>query len=216
MQLSPFSVIKVSRLQAAVAAGILLAATGGAGYGYLSSDPVQALSTPSSDVVDLLGTRSPGPRTVAELTKFNEETGLGDAPLEAAQRALGKVFAAPPGSVGAPGIATFSIPETEALAVPAATLPVGLPLFTPVGSAGGIPSSPGAAALLLPGSAAPPGGGISAPPPGEGISAPPRAEVPAIPEPATWAMLILGFAMCGAVLRRPRRVRAGPRASACG
>ncbi len=56
------------------------------------------------------------------------------------------------------------------------------------------------------------GGGFVSPPPGG--SAPPTSEVPppppvtsAVPEPGTWAMMLLGFAMIGSAMPRRRRAR---------
>ena len=58
---------------------------------------------------------------------------------------------------------------------------------------------------------APRGPGFAGPPPGDGppgigiIPPPPLGGVSTVPEPATWAMLILGFFGAGAALRRARR-----------
>ncbi len=67
-------------------------------------------------------------------------------------------------------------------------------------SSGGLPAEPGGAGLV-PGQ---PSGPAEQP---EQPLAPPPLPTPAIPEPATWAMLLLGFAAVGSGLRRssPRR-----------
>ena len=99
----------------------------------------------------------------------------------------------------------------------------GLPLlFIDFGSGGGAPlisAPPG-----TPGTpSGPTGGGTTTPPdtpsgPTEGPTpplqpAPPTA--PAVPEPATWAMLLLGFLATGAAVRSGRRKGAATRTGTC-
>ncbi|HVF84272.1 MAG TPA: PEPxxWA-CTERM sorting domain-containing protein [Sphingomicrobium sp.] len=96
-----------------------------------------------------------------------------------------------------PAAAGAAIPVPVAAAPLAAAAPALLPAAATAGSSLFIPP------LFIPG-----GGGAGAiivtavtPPPGGG-SPPP---VPGVPEPETWAMMILGFGFVGAVLRRRRR-----------
>jgi hypothetical protein len=152
----------------------------------------------------MLGARSPGSRTVAELTKIKPEgppTGApsGIPPESPEERALGKIFPPQPESAGPPGTVPLILPLYESLAERPLAL-VFAPPAAGVGTGGGSlpPPAPGGAILLPPGGLAP-----TAPPT---VTAPPvvTPEVPAVPEPATWAILLVGFAMCGAALRRPR------------
>ena len=50
-----------------------------------------------------------------------------------------------------------------------------------------------------------PGGTEEIPPPPPGPPSPPPPVAPAVPEPATWAMLLLGFLATGAAVRSDRR-----------
>jgi hypothetical protein len=95
-----------------------------------------------------------------------------------------------------------------------------LPLMLPAPLAPAPPFAvvAGAPPIAIPPLSAPPGGGggggpIYLPPPGGGggvvlppvvtqVVPPPPAVTAAVPEPATWAMMLLGFAMLGGLFRR--------------
>lgn len=128
---------------------------------------------------------------------------------EPAERALGKMFepevepvvigdgplASPDALLTNPQIASlgdFGLPaEGTSFDVPPGL--IGLPQFIGGGGAGG--GGPGSG-----GSG--PGGGS---PGGGGTVSPPTVEVPsAVPEPGTWAMLLLGMGLCGFTMRRRR------------
>jgi hypothetical protein len=84
--------------------------------------------------------------------------------------------------------------------MPAAVVPAvasALPLAAaPAAAGGGLFIPP----LVIPGG----GGGIATlvTPPGTSV---PPTPVPGVPEPATWAMMIIGFGLLGGLLRRRRR-----------
>lgn len=108
-----------------------------------------------------------------------------------------------------PVFAAFEIP----LALPAEVLPVSpLSQLISASSSGGMrgPGSAVGTPIFLPG--VPGGGGViggtPTPPPdgGEAITPTPGTDVappiPAVPEPATWAMMLIGFGLVGVLLRR--------------
>ena len=76
--------------------------------------------------------------------------------------------------------------------------------FFPLAALGGPEFIPGGG-----GGTPPPG---STPPPSTSTPGPPGGpgDIPGVPEPATWAMLILGFFAIGAALRRRARQQSGP------
>jgi hypothetical protein len=157
-----------------------------------------------ADPLSLFAARSPGERGAGAL--LSTKPGLGPA-----ERVLSEVRDRDPAAGDAPPAADPLTPaDVAALSdgIPGAGgLPGGTggaggapafasPFFAPFAPGGGDPGDPG-----LVGSP-PPGGppGIIPPPPGGGISA--------VPEPATWAMMILGFFGAGAALRRRTRNKA--------
>jgi hypothetical protein len=179
---------------AAIAAGISLVAVGAAVP--FTDLPVRAIGG-VPDVLSMLHKRSPEQRQEGALASTK---GRVSAVLPTA------VSAAPPpkiASVAAPAakpaiVNTYAVPETP-MVLPAAVVPAvasALPLAAaPAAAGGGLFIPP----LLIPGG----GGGITTlvTPPG---SVPPTP-VPSVPEPATWAMMIIGFGLLGGLLRRRRR-----------
>jgi hypothetical protein len=159
----------------------------------------------AKSLMALLEDRSPGDRTAAELTKTKKKA----APE---QRALGKV-------------SKPDKPETpsefvEALAPPPPALS-DLPSF-PVAVAGlgpllDVPKPPpGGGGIIT--TAAPPGGGgggdddddddtppDNPPPDNPPVTPPDNPPPPVVPEPGTWATMLLGFGMTGLMIRRRRR-----------
>lgn len=168
----------------------------------------------TTDVLNRFVGRSPGERDEATLLKGKERKGKSLAERlfgrrvngggEPDQRALGKIFDTPPeesikdllpdppGPL-APGEPMASVP------------PLGNVGISPGG--GGSSGFPGGISTVLPSG---PGGSQGGPDPGNptpggpsdpGIGPP----IAAVPEPGTWALMLIGFGLCGAVLRRRRK-----------
>ena len=155
--------------------------------GVTGNDVVHAAVSGANSLADLLGKRSPGERTTAQLTKTKhaKRPSYAVAPPDRqsiAPRAIRKhdfdevaqLLVAPPPTVDI-------LPPFEEASVAAPTI------GDVVGSTPGIFATP-------PGG----GGGSSSFP----ASDPPRQPVPAVPEPATWATMLLGFAIMGWRMRR--------------
>jgi hypothetical protein len=140
-------------------------------------DLANAAVTRAQSFLDLMQKRSPGKRTEAQLIKTKH-----------------KSFHV---------LADRPEPEAPAIVVPAYAANVGLvapPLAVP---AVGFPQPPQLAQVPPP--------LFFTPPPGVGILVPPKAPQPpppvSVPEPNTWAMLIVGFGMVGWTLRRARQTK---------
>jgi len=156
----------------------------------------------ANSVAGLFNLRSPGERASGALASLKMKL----PPLH--QRALPKVrrprppmagvAAAPPVPPGA------SVPLYNLVAPPKPATPVLPVALTP---SGGVPGG------IFPAITPLPGGGIIVPPPSTTQPPPPDVPVvvpvtpgapgtPAVPEPATWVMMLLGFAMIGCACRR--------------
>ena len=179
---------------AAIAAGISLVAIGAAAP--FTDLPVRAVGAVAGmpDVLSMLHKRSPEQRPDGALASTK---GRVSAVLPvAASPAPPKVAALAP-AAKAP-IVTYAVPETP-MVLPAAVVPAvasALPLVaTPAAASSGLFIPP----LLVPGGGG--GGGITT------LVTPPTppTSVPGVPEPATWAMMIIGFGLLGGLLRRRRR-----------
>lgn len=156
-----------------------------------------AVAGAAQSFADLINGRSPGARGEASLTTVKiklppagerDMASPSDTPPNSGMRVIA---AAPPLSESVPQFA----PVEFAAQTPGLTFP---PIANAVASPpiGGLFPSPGG------GSPVPPGGGILIPP---GTNVPPPPTVPGvIPEPETWAMMLLGFGLIGAGLRRRR------------
>ena len=181
----------------AIAASVLLAAAFPltfAAFGITGSDVVHAAENGAQKLDDLLSQRSPGKRTAAQLTKTKKA------------RALAKVRqAAPAAAPIPPALVAALLPPVAELPVdlgkPMALLQVGSPppFETIVGPPGGIVGSPPEEG------GSPPGGGGGSPPGG----GPPLVTQPlvpsAVPEPGTWATMLLGFGLLSWRFRRKAR-----------
>jgi hypothetical protein len=150
----------------------------------------------AQDLAELLSQRSPGTRTAAELTKTKH------ARTAARLRTVPKVAAptghAPPPTADTPAELTSVL---QSPLVPVGLLAPGGPSpITPPPSLGAIfAANPGTPGFTPPGGG---GGRVSFP------TTQPRVEVPAlsaVPEPGTWAMMLMGFALIGWRVRRYRR-----------
>lgn len=167
-----------------------------------------ALLAQTSDAISRFVGRSPGERDETDLLKGKTKKdrslvdrllGKRDTDGGPEQRALGKIFDTPPEeAVRQLGGDTLG---PLALDTPGDALPIGDVGPAPRGFGGGPSGFPGGIATVVPGS---PGGTTPGEPPvdppGEG------PVVGAVPEPGTWALMIMGFAFCGAALRRRRKV----------
>jgi len=159
-------------------------------------------------VAGLLNARSPGTRTEAELIKSKQRerrSGSPGGPLT--ERVRGKVF---PPVTDVPLVAT---PEEFLGQYFPADLGPELPDFG-VGELGGAPpeyvgfkgtSGSGSSGGSGGGGGGSSGGGSGG---GSGGQPPlPPAQIPAVPEPSTWALMLMGAAMCGAVMRRQKSIQ---------
>jgi hypothetical protein len=186
--------------------------------GFDAGDAVEAAVGQAQNFAQLLGQRSPGTRTTAELTKTKR-----------AQRSLADQIAPPlktewfapqvPNSVK---LANILLPPAGDIVAPIAILEE-----VPPPPPGFIIPPPGGGDLIPPGGSTivPPGGSTNVPPPGGIIGTPPGDDthvtfpkdekeiipVAAVPEPGTWAMMLLGFALIGWQLRRQAGRAAGRR-----
>jgi hypothetical protein len=173
-----------------------------AAFGVSGNDVVHAAAGGAQNLADLLGQRSPGERTQAALTKTKHARAL------AKQRHF-PVPAPPP---AAPGVELAMI-----VAPPPGQLPVDFGPPVPLLAMSSPPpasffTQPGGGGIVVPpgGSAgSPPGGGGGSPPGGGGPNTVPTPQpnelVPsAVPEPGTWATMLLGFAIVGWCVRRSR------------
>lgn len=150
------------------------------------------------DPMSLFAGRSPGERGEGALLP----TKLAKAGPE--ERVLSQVRDRDPG-VGDPPPDPGLLPDAD---LPGSRVANGLP----GGPAGGAPFAPfvgspfappgGPGDPFIPGPGAPPGGPPGTPPPGGGIAS-------GVPEPGTWAVMILGFFAVGWAMRRRAQLRPG-------
>jgi uncharacterized membrane protein YgcG len=163
-------------------------------------------------IANLLNARSPGDRTKAELTKSKQSNRAPYDPAESVdeerERVLGKTF--PPDTDDLPldtpeELLSQSNPGNQIFEVPASTDDVWQLAETSLD--GALPTSGGSngGSWIIGGGS---GGGGSGGGGGVGGQPPiPPGPVPSVPEPSTWAMMLLGAAMCGASMRRRNRIR---------
>ena len=163
------------------------------------SESVQGVKT----VAAMLAERSPGQRPKGALAQLKHKRA---AALH--ERALPKVRGPAPTAYEALTGPPPSLPVAPPPAAPLFTTVAGgpTPIVPPVGApAGGPPIL-----STIPG---PGGGGGGFTPPVQTTAEVPPAQPPTpaapVPEPATWAMMILGFALMGRALKRP--AVAGPK-----
>jgi hypothetical protein len=142
--------------------------------------------------------RSPGERTKAELTKTKST----------------KLAMATPKMRALPKVAKPELPK-EFVAAIAPPLPniAEIPATAPLTSIGPLlitPGIPGGGGGIVVPPQAPPGGGGGppGPPPESPPGPPPPVDTPSVPEPGTWATMLLGFGLTGWMMRRRRRALA--------
>lgn len=169
-----------------------------------------ALFAQTTDALDRFLERSPGERTETDFLKGKASKGpsLTERLLgkrvntgEPEQRALGKIFDTPPEEslkelAQGPGPIALGDPA------PSDLLPLGS-IGAPPGSVS-TPGIPGGFGAVVPPPASTTPGGPTPP----GTETPTEPPVPAVPEPATWATMLLGFWLCAAVMRRRRKIPA--------
>ena len=181
---------------AGFAAAALLSA-GGATVWFSDLMPYSA-SSKSPSLLSMLHSRSPGDRAAGARSNKSAPTSAvlsehtpAAKPVKLASAVLPAALAAPVSAV--PAIAGAAIP------IPVAAAPVATAALVPAAAGSSLFVPP----LIIPGGGG--GGGIvvAVTPPGGGGNPPP---VPGVPEPQTWAMMIMGFGFVGAVLRRRRRL----------
>lgn len=190
----------------------------GAPVAWFMAEPAAAVVTSAAsevrDLADMLGQRSPGARTEALLNKH--------ARVAAKVRSKPKTVAGHPAAPVAPAT-TALIDLLQPPVAPVTVASNGVPpvLAPPVTfdeilnsmPGGGIFTPPGGGTFTPPGGGTftPPGGGAFTPPGGGGGSAhlptsePQELVTSAVPEPQTWALMLLGFGLIGFQLRRNRR-----------
>jgi hypothetical protein len=142
--------------------------------------------------IELMHQRSPGNRLVAHLAQTKHKK------LALHERALPKIRKQPPEMAGMAPLPAVLPPALVDLFAPPAPMEMA--------SLEGMPLGPLQAPLIAPpGFFLPPGGGFIVPPT-ETPTSPPIVTPPivaqAVPEPRTWAMMLLGFSLLGWSLRR--------------
>lgn len=190
-----------SRRRRSVALTALLAVSlSGAGIWSIGAvtgnDMVDAAVTKAQSLAELLGARSPGTRTEAHLTKTKHARALAKMrPAPLARPATHEAAAPKVAMVDLNKLLESPLTAPPVLAEAPSTLP---PLdFTPP-TVGTFVSPP--PVVTPPGGS--PGGPPLVTPPG-----PPKEVVPvtpAVPEPATWMTMLLGFGLMGWQVRRGR------------
>jgi hypothetical protein len=182
---------------AALSVGILLRPDLGRAVGEGVSDSIQGVRT----VAAMLAERSPGERPDGALASLKPKR---QAALH--ERALPKVRG--PAAPSSPYQALVGTPPSPVVALPPETplynVVAGGPpaVITPAATGGGGGTPPGLSQVPLPGGG---GGGFISPPTTAAtpaIPATPVTPVTPVPEPATWAMMLVGFAFIGRALRR--------------
>ena len=188
----------------AIAGFACLAGVASAPLAVMSYNDASDLALPGVQAAErlmaMLDARSPGERAAGALTQTKLR-------LASSPRKNTPVKPQPPVTPPIEELARIINPVPPAL--PVDVVP---PILPPPAAAEIIPPAsllasapPGFSSGIIGG-----GGGFVAPP---GSSAPPTSEVPpppvtsAVPEPGTWAMMLLGFAMIGSATRR-RKIRA--------
>lgn len=183
---------------------LLVLFTGGSFVASIGEQGRSAIAEVLRDPLSVLAQRSPGTRTGALLpTKPDIHLAAGAAPFGPTERVLAPVRTRPPIDFGSEALVPEMVfPEVEAPVFVA-------PVTASVGPGGPLPGLPFIPPAI--------GGDPVLPPPGgEEPEPPPGGPPPAIPEPATWATMILGFFSIGWALRRSRRRRQIARMAAHG
>jgi len=214
--------MQTRRRRLALAAGACIAAAVPLSFSLLgvsANDLADAAVTQAKSLSDLLDGRSPGERTAAQLTKTKHKRSSASA-LFSRIAPPDRGETAPPAAGGGEDLNEAS--QLLAGAPPIAVAPpIAEVAFNPPTLAAIIGGSgPGNASAPPSGGGAPPSGGG---PPANGggpVSFPtseprePLTPVSAVPEPGTWATMLLGFGLLGWRLRRRAAAPAAKRSAA--
>ena len=182
--------VRARRRNIALAACALLALPAAIGTSFLllpDNQVAQAAAAGARDLADLISARSPGQRTEGALTKTKH----------ARARALPKTQWRPK-DLPQIAIRPYVPSLQEVVTAPPLTPPpveftfAAIPDNTPLFGGGPLVFTPG------PGGFSPPGGSPQTPPQPPEVLTP----TPAVPEPATWALMLLGFGLVGWRMRR--------------
>lgn len=165
----------------------------------VSEAVVAATQAVAKSAADLIRARSPGLRTRAHLIKTKPERA---APRQArAKPRVRQPVAAPATALLAPlPPAVPLVFDSPAPAIAFAAPQAGPIAFIPPAGAPCCLATINPPMTTVGGYVFGPGGGGTIPPPGGGGETPP----PAVPEPSTWAAMILGFVLIGSAWRRRR------------
>ncbi len=207
---------RVSLVRAAAVAGVTGTAVGGyAGLGVLGGTVpfAEAMNLPAAlavlpDPLSIMTARSPGERAhgamfATKQTKRPRERRLGAVPPRGPrERVLSVVRERAPGPFAPVG----DLPITPTGFVPDLPTPLTPDALGPLPPGGGTDGfNPPPIFPTGPNTGIP---GVPNPGPTPGPTPTPDMPAPAVPEPATWAMMTLGFAMTGFAVRRRKRTRA--------
>ena len=194
------------RLQLGAIAVGLLAIIGGAPV-VLSGLASHGYAVPDfptgSKLMALLDARSPGEREKGELaaTKIKAQKHL--AEIKPTQRALGKIFQPKPAApIGPTEFVQAITPAAPSIAVVPAVGPVTLADVVPPVIAAAPPIGGVSLPVVLGGPGAGGGGTPGTPGTPAAPQIPPTNVTAAVPEPATWLMMLFGFGMIGLATRR--------------
>ena len=169
------------------------------------NDMIEAAVAKAQSLADLIAQRSPGARTEGQLTKTKHARALAKLRTTPANRQPSTP------AVAKPATKTDMAQLVDLLNGPP-LIPAAVDLQQPLPLAELSPVPPSLGDIVFPGSSpSPPGGG--SPPatfPGTGPKQP-IIPPPAVPEPGTWATMLLGFGLIGWRMRRARRTSPVPR-----
>jgi len=186
-------------LAAAVSIGVLSDPQVASAVGQGVHQGVNGMKT----VASMLAGRSPGERPKGALAKLKQLKHKRAAALPLGRHVLppaAALLGAPPAIIVPQPIAPAPIYDVVAGGPPIMLPPVPILTGGGGGGGGGPPVLPG---IPPPGG----GGGVFVPPPIITTAVPPPPPVTsAVPEPASWAMMLVGFALVAGALRRKRRI----------
>lgn len=171
---------------------------------FISKPPkLPALPTIQS-LYELISERSPGERTTARSTKPKRGKARAEKPAKPRQRALGKINRPPLTAVVPEPLLELLTQPRSVFSEPIVTQePLDVVALLPqVALSGGVvggASSSGGGGGVVGGGSGPGGDGAGGNSDQPGAVTPP---VSPVPEPSTWAMMIIGFGLCAAALRR--------------
>jgi len=191
----------IALLGIGVAGALSVATLSSPRFAHALSDGLSESIRGVKTVAAMLAERSPGQRPEGALAQLKHKR---QAVLH--ERALPKVRAPAPSAYEALAGPPPSPPLAPPPEAPLYTVVAGAP--TPITPTGGTPGGP----PILSNIPTPGGGGGGFTPPVQTTSevpTTPQTPVTPVPEPATWAMMIVGFALIGRALRRKRG--AGPK-----